>query len=192
MITLICGAMFSGKTSRLMQYLDRHLIAGQKSILIRPLKDTRPFLSRSYKLSEKTASLYDTLYMEKLAEDFAEYIIDEGYEAVFVDEYFLMEGNRGFLEKFLMSDKDISVYLSGLLADSDGILFKEASEVLPLCDRIEKLDGVCTECGSFTGSFSYHEGKKDGQIEIGDSAYKCVCGKCYARLTSFSLHRKRI
>ena len=189
MITLICGAMFSGKTSRLMQYLDRHLIAGQKCILVRPLKDTRPFLSRSYKLSEKTASLYDTLYMEKLAEDFAEYLIDEGYKAVFVDEYFLMEGNRGFLEKFLMSDKDISVYLSGLLADSDGILFRQASDILPLCDRIEKLEGVCTECGSFTGSFSYHEGKKDKQIEVGDSAYKCVCGKCYARLTGFPSHR---
>ena len=189
MITLICGAMFSGKTSRLMQYLDRHLIAGQRCILVRPLKDTRPFLSRSYKLSEKT--VYDTLYMEKLGESFAEYVMEEGYEAVFVDEYFLMEGNRGFLEKFLMSDKDISVYLSGLIADSDGILFRQASEVLPLCDRIEKLDGVCTECGSFTGSFSYHEGRKDGQIEIGDSAYRCVCGKCYARLTGFLSHRSR-
>lgn len=187
MITLICGAMFSGKTSRLMQYLDRHLIAGQKSILVRPLKDTRPFLSRSYKLSEKTASLYDTLYMEKLGESFAEYLMEEGYKAVFVDEYFLMDGNRGFLERFLMSD--ISVYLSGLLADSDGILFRQASEVLPLCDKIEKLDGVCTECGSFTGSFSYHKGRKDGQIEIGDSAYRCVCGKCYARLTGFPYHK---
>ena len=58
-------------------------------------------------------------------------------------------------------------------------MFDEAIQILPLCDEIEKLNGVCTKCGSMLGNYSYHLGIKENQIEVGDVKYECVCGKCF-------------
>ena len=73
----------------------------------------------------------------------------------------------------------MSTYYAGLIADSDAHMFDEAIQILPLCDEIEKLNGVCTKCGSMLGNYSYHLGIKENQIEVGDVKYECVCGKCF-------------
>ena len=75
--------------------------------------------------------------------------------------------------------KNTNVYFGGLIADSDAHMFDEAIQILPLCDEIEKLNGVCTKCGSMLGNYSRYLGTKKNQIEVGDVKYECVCGKCF-------------
>ena len=47
MFKLIIGNMYSGKSSKLIELLDRYHIGKKKVILIRPKLDTRKYISRS-------------------------------------------------------------------------------------------------------------------------------------------------
>ena len=55
MITLICGPMFSGKSTELIRQLERKHIAGKRVLYVRPNADSRDFIARGYKgdLSDK-------------------------------------------------------------------------------------------------------------------------------------------
>lgn len=79
------------------------------------------------------------------------------------------------------------IYFAGLLASSENELFPEAIKILPYCDDIIKLNGVCmgvdnNTCGSQLGNYSGYFGKnKKGLIEVGDNLYKCLCRNCYKK-----------
>ena len=82
------------------------------------------------------------------------------------------------------SSVDTNVYFSGRIASSENEVFEECISILPYCDEIEKLNGVCMECGSQIGNYSlYKAGVKTNSIEVGDiNKYECVCRECYLRI----------
>ena len=65
------------------------------------------------------------------------------------------------------------------MASSECKLFYEAIKILPYADKIEKLNGVCMDCGSELGNYSFADFDKKEEIVVGDSKYKCLCAKCY-------------
>ena len=50
------------------------------------------------------------------------------------------------------------VYFAGLLSTSENTLFPEAISLLPYCDDIIKLLGICMRCGSDLGNYSMFKG----------------------------------
>lgn len=187
MIKLICGAMYSGKSTSLLREMEKFLYAKKKILFIRPMIDGRGYITHSHVDSRINSAiaegLIDYIYLKEFSEKEINNIVSETYDSIFIDEYFMIKNNRDFLEAIIKSGRPYysqpDIYLAGLIADSDARLFDEAIQILPLCDKIEKLNGVCTRCGSMIGNYSYHIGEKESQIEVGDSKYECLCGKCY-------------
>ena len=183
MIKLFCGSMYSGKSESLVRDMIKLTYAKKKILFVRPVIDDRGYITHSrsdFKLSDAIEKgKIEVAFLKRFDGETIGKILNECYDAVFIDEYFMIENNRELLEFILKNKADTDVYFGGLIADSDAKMFDEAIEILPLCDEIEKLNGVCTECGSMLGNYSYYKGTKSSQIEVGDAKYECVCGKCY-------------
>lgn len=181
MITLICGPMFSGKSTELIRQLERKHIAGKKVLYIRPNMDSRGFIARGYK-----GDLTNMADVKQIS-DFAspEVNIEEmvnTYDAIFVDEYFMIQ-NCALLCKQLPEDnKKCDIYFGGLLATAENKVWPETVSILPYCDEIVKLNAICLECGSEHANYSLFKAKKTTDLAIGDDTYKAVCRKCYKRL----------
>lgn len=183
MIKLFCGAMFSGKSESLMRDMIKHTYANKKILFIRPCIDDRGYITHSKNDSKVNKLIEDEkiecVYLKEFDQTTINDIVIENYDSIFIDEYFMIKNNREFLQTLLKNGNNTNVYIGGLIADSDAHMFDEAIQILPLCDEIEKLNGVCTKCGSMLGNYSYHIGEKSSQIEVGDVKYECICGKCY-------------
>lgn len=178
MTTLICGPMYSGKSTALFQKLERLLYARKKVLLIRPKKDDRGYFSHNGGVDpEKLAKSNKNLtinYLEEVTTDIYYHILHEKYDAIFIDEYFMIPNSSLFAGLY-----DIDIYYGGLLASSECKLFDETIKILPKCDKIKKLNGVCMDCGSELGNYSFADFDKTNDIVVGDSKYKCLCSKCY-------------
>ena len=183
MIKLFCGAMYSGKSESLMRDMVKHTYANKKILFIRPCIDDRGYITH-FKNDSKLNKLIEDekiecMYLKEFYKTTIDDILFENYDSIFIDEFFMIKNNRRFLENLLKERKNTNVYFGGLIADSDAHMFDEAIQILPLCDEIEKLNGVCTKCGSMLGNYSRYLGTKKNQIEVGDVKYECVCGKCF-------------
>lgn len=181
MIELITGPMYSGKSMMLYQKMERYTYAHKKVALVRPYKDSRSYFSHSpvdiglKKLCD--TGMIEVLSTNKFDEEFVSLLAS--YAAVFVDEYFMIE-NCAALVSNIGAFQD--VYFAGLLATSECKMFDEAIAILPFCDSIVKLNGVCTQCGSQLGNYSYYKlGNKTQAVVVGDTDYTCLCRSCYKK-----------
>lgn len=181
MKTLICGPMYSGKSTALFQRLERCLFAKKKVLLIRPKKDDRGYFTHSggvdlKKLEENFKELFYIEEVEDIKTGFLNWILHEKFEAVFVDEYFMIPDSHR-----LCYQNEYDVYFGGLLATSECELFAETIKILPYCDKIKKLNAVCMYCGSELGSYSFADFEKTTEVVVGDTKYRCLCQKCYEK-----------
>ena len=180
MKTLICGPMYSGKSTALFQRMERLLFAKKKVLLIRPRKDDRGYFTHSDGIDieklEKNFPNLVVLKFKSIDEFLVRNIKADKFDAVFVDEYFMIPGAH-----HLCHQTDFDVYFGGLLATSECTLFDETIKILPFCDKIKKLNSVCMDCGSELASYSYADFKKTSEVDVGDTKYKCLCQKCYEK-----------
>ena len=181
MITLICGPMYSGKSTALFQRLERLIFAKKKVLLIRPKKDTRGYFTHSggvdlKKLEEKYPQNFVVLEFKVFEANDNKNIAADGFDAVFVDEYFMIPGIHQ-----LCHQTTFDVYFGGLLVTSECELFTETVKILPYCDKIKKLNAVCMDCGSELGSYSFADFEKTSEVVVGDTKYRCLCQKCYEK-----------
>lgn len=191
MIECLVGPMYSGKSSALFSKIERAAYAGKKIALVRPKRDTRTYFAHSsvdtalQKLIDKgKVSVFYTLDMTKLLAQLTA-CNDQNvpaFDRIYVDEYFMIK-NCVVLAQNARADQNVC--FAGLLASSEAQTMPEAVSLLPYCDEITKLNGVCDVCGSAQGNFSfYRAGIKKDLISVGDSEYLCVCRSCYVDLTA--------
>jgi len=170
MITLILGPMHSGKTTELLRRLERFHLAQKPTVLLRPSIDSRPFLTHSPK---------DVSWLkEEFVSSLVDYDIGD-YSAVGLDEGQFHLGLSEFCKKYAPTNKNIII--SGLVATSESEMFGSMVETIPFCDKIIKLNAVCTGCGSEFGSYTYYTaGKKTDKIVVGGTeSYTALCSRCY-------------
>lgn len=188
MITLICGPMYSGKSTMLIQKMERYIYANKRICLIRPVRDDRGYFTHGGIDNVKKILKNNDGYVEtNLFEESQVTEIIKNYDAVFIDEYFMIE-NCSLFCKLFTDNKKCDVYFAGLLASSENKLFSETVQILPYCDDIIKLNGVCVGidnrgCGSQYGNYSGYFGKNEKNLDIlvGDTDYKCLCRRCYKK-----------
>ena len=88
--------MYSGKSTALFQRLEKLLYAKKKVLLIRPKKDDRGYFTHSGGIDldklEKNNPNFVILSFKEIDESDVKSIANDGFDVVFVDEYFMIQG----------------------------------------------------------------------------------------------------
>lgn len=188
MNSLIVGPMFSGKSTFLLQKIERAVYGKKRVLLIRPKKDDRGYFTHSGGgMNSLLKKLIDDKKIDfKEMTEFSEENISftSNYDCIFVDEYFMIK-NNDILAKSMQDFRiNQDIYFAGLLSTSENTLFDEAIKVLPYCENIIKLNGVCMRCGNDNANYSMFKGtNKTESIIVGDNdKYECVCKSCFEKI----------
>jgi len=170
-LSVICGNMFSGKTSELIRRLKRQRAIGDNILVINSAKDTRS-CEQVLKTHDgvtfnclKTWDLFDVLHMP----DF------DNADVVAIDEAQFFPRLRKFVECALYVNKRIIV--AGLDADSSQRKFGEIVDCIPLACDVTKLSALCSRCKNGTPGPFTKRIVEDKTVELigGSDKYTAVC-----------------
>ena len=180
------AAMNAGKSTALLQVAHNYERQGKTVLLYTAKIDDRYGVAKiTSRLGvARDALVYDadTDLLESIKQDFAQTGASE-LACILVDEaQFLTDLQVRSLHYYAHVYK-VPVICYGLRSDFRGQLFEGSATLLALSDALEELKTVC-ECGKkATMNIRVSEtGKRivsGNQIEIGDVAYRQVCGACY-------------
>lgn len=78
---------------------------------------------------------------------------------------------------------NMTVIIAGLDTDFRGQGFNLMPELIARADEVQKLTGVCKECGDLNGSKTWLDSQhwqavKEGNFFPGDEHYRCLCRRC--------------
>jgi thymidine kinase len=176
---LIFGPMFSGKSTKLIKLINKFKINNTKTLVIKHSLDNRynnlNFIC-SHNYIKEPCSITTNL-LEYL--DNTEYISSQ---IIIIDEAQFFSDDLIIFCKQAIDIDNKYVIVAGLISDYKKEKFGKILDLIPIADKIEKLEGICEYCEKksiFTQKIINNEIK----IEIGnDEIYKPVCRKHYKLL----------
>ena len=178
-LEIILGPMFSGKTTRLMEtYHYYHTRQNKKCLILGHKIDDR---YDKYKItSHDKKEFIDCVKCKNIEEFISMYSSEiEHCNAILIDECQFFD-DITMIMKLVNIGKHIFIF--GLDGDANQRLFGNVYKLLPLCDKITKLNGRCHSCGIENGSiFSVCKAdfKQETQIQVGgDEKYMSLCRNC--------------
>jgi len=177
-ITLIMGPMYSGKSTRLIEKIERYEFARKKCIIIRHNIDNRTVenviqthggICYNKCLTIKCAWLNENNVLKKIEE----------MDVIAIDEaqFFDTDDMKIFLQKNIKKD----IILTGLNGDFKQEPFNTISNLIPYCSKIIKLTSIC-ECGN-KADYTIRKQKnsiinKDQIVVGGKDMYVAICYMC--------------
>lgn len=192
-LELIIGPMYASKTSRLVEVYKQCQFCNISVAVINHVIDNRydeELLSTHDKVKIpciKTKNLKDVWLSEKinLENNIVENIphIQDKFQIARSDVILINEGQ--FFEDLYDVVIDMlkcgkKVYVCGLDGDFERKKFGQILDLIPLCDKVEKLTSLCTLCKNGTrGIFSMRLTQETQQTVVGSDNYIPVCRKCY-------------
>jgi len=172
------GAMFAGKTTKLMLTLDRMKYQNRKVVAFKPMIDSR------YSVADITTHMgwkYPAHVVAKGA-DILKFLADSNldYEVIVVDEQFMIQGSADVL--IWLFKKGFTIVVSTLDLSATGKPFEEVQKILPFATQIDKCISVCSVCGS-NAYYTHKKVKNDDEIVVGGSElYEPRCFKHFTHL----------
>jgi thymidine kinase len=181
-LELILGPMFAGKTSALQSIIRRHEALGIKCAVYKPVTDTRygeDFYIYSHDKTKVAALPITYLTQQQRHEPYTIsklIVIEEGQ---FFDDLY------DFVLKAVERDGK-HVVVGGLDGDCFRKPFGQILQLIPLADRVTKLNSLCKGCGDGTiGLFTFRTTKSKEIVEVGGSdSYMPLCRKHYLDYTA--------
>lgn len=178
MISLYLGCMYSGKTSELIRECRRCLTIDKKILAINYALDNRYFgdnFIASHNL-EKIACIK----VDKLA-DITDNDINN-VEYIFIDEAQFFPDLKQYVLKWC-EEYNKNIIIIGLSGDFMRKPFGQILELIPICDKIVKLNALCSFCKNGTEAlFTHRLSGGNEQVVIGNNNYVPVCRKHYLEL----------
>jgi len=190
--------MFAGKTERLIELLKRAKFAKKRVLILKPGKDTRTenFIA-SREVDENgnanTTSTWPALIINS-PEDLKNALLEHEFDVLAIDEaqFFPLDEPRtdslGYLGReirtllHLRRESPLRIIISGLDTDFSEEPFGPMPGLLALADSVEKLTGVCMNCGAEQAHRSERLTGDTAQVHVGDAeAYKVHCRLCYRK-----------
>jgi len=187
-LELIIGPMYSGKSTKLLEIYkqlkfcnisvsvinhsidnryDDKLLTTHDQIKIPCIQTTK--LSNVWYLKD-----LDTYYNENLEN----HINLRHSDVILINEGQFFEDLYVIVEDMLKLNK--RVYVCGLDSDFERKKFGQILDLIPLCDKVNKLNSLCAQCKDGThGIFSMRLTSEKQQTLIGSDNYIPVCRKCY-------------
>lgn len=189
-LEIILGPMFSGKTSRLVEIYNQCKFCNISVAVINHTIDNR--------YDDDLLSTHDKIKIpciktDKLMDIYADFIdLDEittisrlkdkskvgSSDVILINEGQFFPDLLEFVNKLLKKDKQI--YICGLDCDFERKKFGQIIDLIPLCDKVEKLTSLCSLCKNGTkGIFTMRLTKEKEQTVVGSENYIPVCRECY-------------
>lgn len=173
MIRTFTGPMHSGKTKKMMDvyfgiYNKEHILCFNAS---KNDRDGNEIRSKDYE--EGIPCIGISKFEEIL--DF----LRRDVRTIFIDEAQMIEGNVAVLSN-LSINFDIDIYIAGLNMTSEQTPFMTMPYILAISDEIDVIKASCYDCGR-DALFTYYEGVKTEDIQVGDEGYFPLCHRCLSR-----------
>ena len=174
-LSLIIGPMFSGKSTKLIQYIKKYKTLNKKMLIIKPSLDNR--YTESSNICTHDMETHNCIMLEHNLLDTI-YSLDD---YVCADIIMIEEGqfftNLYMIVQQMLSNNKI-IYISALNGDSNQQLFGEIYKLISICDNIEFLQALCIECSDGTPAiFSKRLSTSNSEqiLVAGSTEYKAVC-----------------
>lgn len=172
--TVYVGPMFSGKTSRLVSYIDRCKYQRRSVVAFKPSMDGRYDKRYGGGISTHTGAHIDAVSIKTGAEILKELLeLQVLPDVVAIDEAWMIPGCADALvEVFRMG---ISVVVSSIDLLANGKDLSEVQKVMSWATHIEKCPAVCTVCGQ-DAYYSHMKVSDDRDVAIGgEDLYEARC-----------------
>lgn len=178
-LEITLGPMFSGKTTKLMEIFHHYKTRNNKECLI--LGHSIDNRYDKYKITTHDKKEFLDCYKYNTVKEFINnnHDVIKNTSSICIDECQFFEDIELVIQLVNIGKH---IYLFGLDGDADQKLFGNTYKLLPLCDKISKLNGRCYNCGMENGSiFSMCNTnfKQENQIDVGgEDKYHSVCRNC--------------
>lgn len=173
-LEIILGPMFSGKTTQLIQHYKKNKYIGKTVCVINYSEDTR---YHDDMLSTHDKIMIPCTFLQKLG-DVDKSILDSAHVIIINEGQFFEDLFEFVLE--MVEKQNKSVYVCGLDGDFKRNRFGKILDLIPYCDKLTKLNSLCSVCRDGTpGIFSHRITKETSQVVIGSDNYQPLCRKCY-------------
>lgn len=188
-LELIIGPMYSGKTSKLLEIYKQCKFCNISVAVINHSLDKRYHESM---LSSHDKIMVPCLNVDNLTNiwynngeiDLIEFADKSGHKLIRESEVILINEGQFFndlhnvVNDMLKNNK--VVYVCGLDGDFERKKFGQILDLIPLCDKVNKLTSLCSSCKNGTpGIFSMRITNEKEQTVIGSENYLPVCRMCY-------------
>lgn len=187
-LELIIGPMFSGKTSKLLEIYKQCTFCNIPVSIVNHSLDKRyheTMISSHDKIMApcmQSNELNDLWSLTCTASDCdfntPEQIALKQSDIILINEGQFFPDLYEVVVDMLKHNKII--YISGLDGDFERKKFGDILDLIPLCDKVTKLQSLCSRCKNGTpGIFSMRLTKEKEQTIVGSENYIPVCRKCY-------------
>jgi thymidine kinase len=175
-LELILGPMFSGKTTKLLEIYKQNVFCEIETTVINHATDTRYHESM---LSTHDKRMIPCIQVNKFSDldDSQKMMIDKSH-VILINEGQFFEDLVDFVKEMLQFSK--MIYIAGLDGDFQRKKFGQLLDLIPICDKVTKLNSLCSRCKNGTlGIFSMRLTDETQQTLVGSENYIPVCRACY-------------
>jgi thymidine kinase len=189
-LELIIGPMFSGKTSYLLDVYKKCKLCNIPIAVLNHSSDNRYTDNNSLLSSHDktmvpcilTKSLMDLWNYDSLDENYSDksdcHMLLRNANVILINEGQFFEDLYPCVLDMLREKKQ--VYICGLDGDFQRQKFGAILDLIPMCDKVTKLNSLCGICKNGTpGIFSKRISDEKEQFLIGSDNYIPVCRNCY-------------
>jgi thymidine kinase len=189
-LELIIGPMYSGKTSKLLEIYKQCKLCDITVCVVNHSLDNRYHDSM---LSSHDKIMIPCMNIDNLSDLW--FVNDElnsdknqhsGYKVIRNSDVILINEGQFFNNLYkvvndMLKNKKV-VYICGLDGDFERKKFGEILDLIPLCDKVNKLTSLCSICKNGSpGIFSMRITNETEQTVIGSDNYLPVCRVCYEK-----------
>ena len=177
MIKVITGAMFSGKSYRLIELLNQLNMNTVK--IFKPNIDTR---DKGIIKSRNSNQIYQALLIDDLKE-ISQYV-DVDTKTIIIDEVQFLIGN--IQEIIDLHLKGIDFIVSGLNLTSELKPFGIMKEIMCIATDIELLNAKCRCCGNVNAEYTYSVDKDKANDILVNGNYFPICRNCLGNILNIN------
>jgi thymidine kinase len=164
---LFVGPMFSGKSTRLVQNINRARIAGKNVICFKPIFDNR-YTSEGYIVTHD--KVHESCFLVSKSSQFLKIFEEEDkkmkIDCVAIDEAFMIDGIADACCD-LFYNRKVDIFISSLDLSFSLTSFEEITKLLTHATHVKKCKAVCPNCGSDASYTMRKESGNNNQITIG-------------------------
>lgn len=180
-LELFLGPMFSGKTTQLIQIYNTYTYIGKKVFTINFISDVR---YHDQQLSSHDKIMIPCIFAQTIS-DIWRTQENPHYKDIHDADVIMINEGQFFCDLFdtvleMVEHENKKVYICGLDGDFKRAKFGQILDLIPFCDKVTKLQSLCSICKNGTnGIFSHRVSQEVSQVVIGSDNYKPLCRACY-------------